>query len=128
MEKLCAVCGDLFEAKRPHARYCGDTCRKRAARNPNVVEDAETPDATPPGEVATATATRIADLDVATLPQAALALALARRVDSARETGAAVAALAKQLVVLLDELERRGRREVNPLDELRARRENKRAS
>lgn len=25
----CAGCGDPFEAKRPHARYCSDACRAR---------------------------------------------------------------------------------------------------
>jgi hypothetical protein len=62
---------------------------------------------------------------VTDLPQAAVALALAQRLDSPRETGAAVAALAKQHSAVLADLEKRGRRAVDPLDELRARRKAK---
>ncbi|MGE2733837.1 hypothetical protein [Mycolicibacterium vaccae] len=32
MQKPCAVCGKPFEAKRPQAKYCGETCKKRAQR------------------------------------------------------------------------------------------------
>lgn len=80
------------------------------------------------GPVVTSTTAKIEALGVADLPQAAVALALAARIDSPRETGAAVAALAKQHAAMLADLEKRGRRAVDPLDELRERRKRKAAS
>jgi len=77
------------------------------------------------GDVTRSTTARLEALAVTDLPQAQVALALARRLDSPRETGAAVAAIGKQLAVMLDDLERRGRRAVDPLDELRERRKAK---
>jgi hypothetical protein len=122
MERRCDVCGVEYEAKRPNSRFCGDTCRKRAQRNPSLVSSP--PDDVPgdDGEVTRSTSARLVALDVVDEPLAAVALALARRLDSPRETGSAVAALGKQLAVMLDDLERRGKRAADPLDELRARR------
>ena len=127
MERTCAACGAAYTAKRPNSRYCSATCRQRAHRNPGVGNDAPAPDGAQPGAVTGSLRARLHDLDVEALPQAEVALALAARIDSPRETGAAVAALAKQLGVVLAELERLGRRAADPLDELRARRDAKRA-
>lgn len=33
MQKPCAVCSKPFEAQRPQAKYCGETCKKRAQRS-----------------------------------------------------------------------------------------------
>ena len=32
LELDCIVCGNVFLAKRAHARYCSDSCRKRSSR------------------------------------------------------------------------------------------------
>jgi hypothetical protein len=32
MQRSCAVCSKPFDAFRPHAKYCGKTCGKRAQR------------------------------------------------------------------------------------------------
>jgi hypothetical protein len=32
VQRSCAVCGSPFDAVRPHAKYCGKTCGKRAQR------------------------------------------------------------------------------------------------
>lgn len=32
LELDCVVCGNVFLAKRAHARYCSDSCRKRSSR------------------------------------------------------------------------------------------------
>jgi hypothetical protein len=37
----CTVCGDEFEAKRADARFCGSTCRNRAAREVSTVTGKE---------------------------------------------------------------------------------------
>lgn len=64
----------------------------------------------------------LVDLEMATTPHGQMALAIARRLDSPRETGSAIAALSKQLATLLDVVDQRGKRAADPLDELRERR------
>jgi hypothetical protein len=35
--RKCVMCPRTFEAQRPHAKYCGQTCKKRAQRMPVAV-------------------------------------------------------------------------------------------
>jgi len=125
----------VFTAKRSAAKYCGDTCRKRAQRNPGKVRPAEVLPLSPgpaddsaPGRLAAAT---LAELEAAGRADSAVgqaALALARRIDSASgETGSALAAMVREHRAALAEAVRDGKRAADPLDELRARRERKSA-
>lgn len=122
MTRSCEACGVDYEAKRPNARFCSLLCRKRASRNPALTDPESPPTDSPDGEVTRSTLARLTELEVVDDPVAAMAVALARRLDSPRETGSAMAQIAKQLATLLDVCEKRGRRRANPLDELRARR------
>ena len=121
--RCCDMCGVEYVAKRPQSRFCSDLCRKRAQRAPQTATaGSERSASLVDGQVTARTEARIAELDLLEDPQAAVALVLARRLDSDAETGAAVASLARQYQVVMDDLGRRGRRSQDPLDALLARR------
>jgi hypothetical protein len=97
----CDVCGASYEAKRPSSRFCSGTCRKRFSRGavpaPEVNEVAVL---VPPAEAGPVESALLAELTAVERAATALgqaALALARRVDIGRDTGAGLAALVKQL-------------------------------
>jgi hypothetical protein len=130
VRKRCAVCPAGFEAKRPSAKYCSERCRKRAQRQPGGV--AATIPAVPAGASGGLEAATLAELGMARRAGSAAglaALALARRIDASdAETGAGLASLVREHRAALADAVKGGRAEVNPLDELRSRRERKFAS
>lgn len=101
MDRPCDVCGDIYDAKRPNSKYCGDTCRKRAQRGAVAADAAEqVPTLVPdlePGPVETALLAELTAIERQATALGQAALALARRVDIGRDTGAGLAALVKQL-------------------------------
>lgn len=128
MQRSCAVCGASFEAQRPQAKYCGDTCRKRAQRG-GLATPAPAPvvDRSMSGLVDAVTAELEAAGRVNTVA-GQHALELANRIVNAPGMNTGVAALSKQLQAVLAEALRNSSVAVNPLDELRARRDAKRAA
>jgi hypothetical protein len=128
--RKCVVCPRTFEAKRPHAKYCGQTCKKRAQRLPVNV--------TP----ITARATASQNIDQEDLVAAvkaelaaagcdgsslgALAMSVARRMTNQFDTGSAFAALSKELRLVMAQAMASATPAADPLDELRARRDRKR--
>lgn len=135
MRKQCAVCQVPFEAKRASAKYCSPRCRVRATRaraagqGDSPAGVAVPPPAVPGGVEAAAVAELTAAGRLGTSGGQS-ALVLARRIDTsaATEMGAGLAALVKQFGVTLAEAVKGGRAAVNPMDELRARRERGRAA
>lgn len=137
MRKSCAVCGEPFEAKRAAAKYCGDRCRQRAHRSPEaaseskVLEPAGEPTSEPPpallaGPVTLATMVELEDAGRLETALGQAALALARRIDfPATDTGSALASLAREHRATLAEAVRDAKTAMDPLDELRLRRERK---
>jgi hypothetical protein len=104
----CAGCGDTFGAGSPRARWCSE----------KVVPPAEPSDL---GPLETVT---VAELELAgrtrTVP-GQVAVLLARRLDAATgDTGSSVAALAKQLSVTMTEALEGVKKELDPLDRIRA--------
>jgi hypothetical protein len=101
----CDICGTSYEAKRANSKYCSASCRKRASRGAVPLSETVTvlpgggagTDAPGPGPVESALLSELrhAERESSVLGQAALALA--RRVDAARDTGAGLASLVKQL-------------------------------
>lgn len=126
MRRECAVCSAPFESQRPQAKYCGDTCRKRAQRGgiagPAVKVALERP---PSGLVDTVRAALEAANRVDTIA-GQHALELAGRIVNAPGMNTGVAALSKQLQAVVAEALRNSAQSSNPLDELRARRDRKR--
>lgn len=138
MDRPCDVCGVLYEAKRPSSKYCSGTCRKRASRGvvtlPEVTKREITPvtegevpaiavlprpEEVEPGPVESAL---LAELDEVERTETALgqaALALARRVDVGRDTGAGLASLVKQLEATKNSAMANVKSDKSPLDLMR---------
>jgi hypothetical protein len=124
----CQSCGRPFEAKRTAAKFCGDTCRKRAQRAPRETEAPLTvmaPITAPP--LVRTTRRALEEAGVVDSVPGQQALLLAERMSNPHETGAAVASMSKQLQAVVSEALRSVKRS-DPLDELRGRRDAKRVA
>lgn len=115
VEIRCEACGKSFDAARRARRFCSDTCRKRASRG-NVISLPQRPKSggrsasKSVGDVVTVLATTTAELDKLeqrATPLGAVALRLAERIDVGNETGAATAALARELRATMEAIEAR---------------------
>lgn len=130
MRRKCSSCGRTYEAKRPNSRFCGDTCRKRAQRAPKsaAVKAAKVVDQVPVlsglGAAAVRELQEAGRLDTV-LGQ--MVVVLAQRIGSPMETGASVASMTKQLRESMTEALKGAHQVADPLDDLRARRDAKRA-
>jgi hypothetical protein len=80
------------------------------------------------GSVTAATEAALVAADRLSLPVGQLALAYARRIDAGNENGSATAALGRELRAALDEALDGASTEVDVVDELRARREQRRGA
>jgi hypothetical protein len=126
LRRRCDVCAEQYEAKRATSKFCSPKCRVRAGRDRrqgvDVPAQVEVAGATSSGVAA---ATRV-ELDAAGRTDTArgqVALALAARIDSGRDTGSALAVLAKEHRAALDAAVQGAAKTASPLDELRLRRE-----
>lgn len=115
MTRTCEVCGGSYETARATAKCCSAKCRKarsRGATAPKSVTGSEATQVTegdvtpfltlpPPrreaGEVESALLAELTEVERAGTSLGRAALALARRVDEGRDTGAGLASLVKQL-------------------------------
>ena len=128
MQRKCESCKRAYQATRPNSKFCGDTCRKRAQRSPKpaTMKQPKAPPVLVVGLGAvTARELEAADRLDTVLGQAALVLA--RRIESPMETGASIASMTKQLRETLADALKGAAQAADPLDEIRARRESKRA-
>lgn len=137
MKRSCGSCGDDYEAVRASSRYCSERCRKRAQRGHRRVAAAEAvPAAVPSAQPAPVESVEDA-LTAAvrsTLAQVgrdgtylgALAVSLAARID-ASTASMGLAPLAQQLRTTMEAALEGTGQTVDALDELRARRDRKRA-
>lgn len=133
--RACDFCGAEYSAVRPGSRFCGATCRKRSSRaggsRPPPAAAVVLPVATGGGAVLSLYDATLAELTAAGRAESALgrsALLLARRLDGAvREPGMGMAALAKQHEQTLAGAVRGAARAADPVDELKAARDRKRA-
>lgn len=128
MQRNCAVCQAPFEAQRSQAKYCGDTCRKRAQRG-GIAGKTES-GAVPPGRPVSGLVDAVtAELEAAGKVNSVAgqhALELANRIVSAPGMNTGVAALSKQLQAVLAEALRGSSQAADPVDDLKARRDAKR--
>lgn len=130
MGKVCGVCLGGFEAKRAAAKYCSERCRKRAQRNPGSVSAhpvaARAEPVDPDSELWSVTLAELSAAGCAGSAAGVAVLALARRIDGGQsEPGSAFAAMVREHRAALADALRGGDVRVNPLDELRSRRERK---
>jgi hypothetical protein len=124
----CAMCPTVFDAKRPTAKYCSARCRTRASRagvaaprQPKARSAVSVQDV--PAGVEAATAAELAAAGRAETVSGQSALALARRIDAAVDTGAAMASMVRELRAAMGDAVAGGQVAADPLDELRQRRE-----
>lgn len=140
MDRMCAAgCGTSLAGRTPRARFCSSDCRAKATKRRRkgqpedigvVVPFAPPPDESAPPDEPDGPVTR-STLDVLTraeraeTPSGQVALALARRIDKAADSGSSLAALARQLSETMAEALVGVVLEPDKVDELRARRDQK---
>lgn len=145
MSKTCEICREPMASQRAAARYCSGRCRARAhragvsrPRNPKAAAakaaaKAAKPTPEPRPVIGLLEAVR-AELDAAKVTDTAAgqhALELATRIVNATALNTGVAAMSKQLQSVMAEAlgpAENTAAPVNPLDELKARRDRKRAT
>lgn len=126
MLKTCTECGAEFEARRRD--QCGDRCKKRAQRRPKSSDEPapvrEMPTQAPTDSVEEATRDELARAGREDTAVGQSAVALARRIDAgASEPGSSFAALVREHRGVLAEALKDAETAADPLDELRAKRE-----
>ena len=121
MVVVCEECGSSFDAARPSRRFCTDTCRKRNARSGSVIP-LRSPDVASVGSVLEMARSEMDEAGLSDTTTGRVILSLAARIDAGNETGAATAALAKELGSWMDKARVQANRAVSPVDELRRRR------
>lgn len=135
MLRACDVCGEQYEARRSTSRVCSSRCRVRKTRAKAASPTVATPATSAPVDEAAGDgpllAATLVELDAAGRAASALgqtALLLARRLDAAtREPGMGMAALARQYEATLAAAVKGAARQADPVDELRERRDRRRA-
>jgi hypothetical protein len=120
MKRICAGCGNPFEGQRSRAKYCGDTCRKRGLRRRAALSS---PDISLLG----ATERELGAAGQLGTVLGEQALELARALVSPFTTGAAKASLSKEFRSVMTEILAGSVGRGDELDELRTRRDAKRA-
>ena len=130
MQRECESCGLAYTARRASSRFCGDTCGKRTqrARAAGIPFLAATSDGheAPPSLLVEAVSRELDEVGRLGSVGGQAAVVLAERIASRRETGAATAALAKQLSATMTWALGGVAQPADPLDEIRARRDAKR--
>ncbi len=130
MQRECDECGHCYTARRVSSRFCGDTCGKRSqrARAAGIPPRAVTVDGheAPLSELERVVARELEAVGRLESVAGQVALVLARRIGSRRESGAATASLARQFSATMDKALAGVERAADPLDEIRARRDAKR--
>ncbi len=130
MDRECAFCGLQYVARRATSRFCGGTCQKRAERARAAgmrlpAANLDDHDA-PPSLLVEAVSRELDEVGRLGSVGGQAAVVLAERIASRRETGAATAALAKQLSATMTWALGGVAKAADPLDEIRARRDRKR--
>lgn len=131
MQKVCTRCGEQFAAARKDVRYCSKRCRNSASRDrvagkPDVLPDLPAVMPVVSGNFGAA----LAELTAAGREDSSAgqaALTIARRMDEGAESSAGLAALSRELRAAMAEALSRVESSGDALDDLRARREARRA-
>lgn len=130
-EATCAACGKTFTARRSDARYCSSNCRGVASVERKLAGVAAKVAPPPPPKAPSVSDSVRAELDrlglVGSVAGTA-ALSLAARIDAQSESGAAMAAMVRELRATMAEASAGAVAELDVLDELRARREARRGA
>jgi len=126
--RKCDACGAEYEARRSTSRFCSSSCRVRNHEAPRPLASTSPPAVpqTVPGLLESATRAELVEAGRLDTSLGQAAILVARRLDAAvREPGMGMAALVREHRVTLAEAVKGAQAAANPLDELRARRDNK---
>lgn len=124
MQRACDSCGQRYEAARSTSKFCSPTCRQRSKRSGGVVPLREIP---APLSAVAVTRQALEQAERLNTPAGVNALLLAAKLDAGGDTGSAMAALSKQHLAALAEATKGVKAVADPIDELRRRRDAKRA-
>jgi ABC-type transporter Mla subunit MlaD len=139
MDQTCARCGGTFDAKRPAARFCSVRCRNQASRaraqgQPESIAPPAKPKRTrkpkaadSPSGTLGAVMAELTDAGRLQTSAGQAAIALATRIDAGAESSAGLAALTRELSARMAEATANVAQAGDALDELRAKREARRA-
>jgi len=131
MQRPCDVCGDPYEAKRATSKFCSAKCRVAKARGAvtthhegpalevSPVSSLPAAEDEGPGPVTVAVLAELTKAERAETSLGQAALALARRVDIGRDTGAGLASLVKQLEATTNSATADVKSASTPLDQAR---------
>lgn len=143
-ERNCDFCGEVYIAKMPNSRFCRGSCRVRnhqakvldqqvkavlAGETVEIVDGEEVsvvPKYVPPVDLVSITRRTLEDANKLETVAGQQALRLAEAMCG-RETGAGLASLSKALTTVMEEIAGGTSVADDMLDELRARRERRRA-
>lgn len=125
--KPCDLCGTPYQAKRA-SRYCSPACRSQASAARVGRKVVPTEPVVVESSVAAAVRAELQAVGRLDTVAGQAALTLAARVDAQAETGAALAALVKQLHATMATATADASESLDVLDELRARREARRGA
>lgn len=118
----CVVDGQVFEAKRPSAKYCSAKCRQRAHRTGATITALPTSERTEvegSEGLAASTRRRLEDIGRTDTELGVAALLLASRLDQRIDTGAGMASLMKEYRATLAEAVKDADDDRDALDEIR---------
>lgn len=132
MRRRCDSCGSEYEAKRKTSKFCSTRCRVRAHERQETVAEfpLQPPEALGEGSGPVETVTRriLGEAERVDTVLGQQAITLAGRLDRpGSDTGSSVAALSKEFRAVMDAAMAGVGVAADPLDELRARRDRKRA-
>lgn len=116
MQRRCARCGVGFEARRSDAKFCSDKCRKQVAR-------AEEEGGEKPSDLEVQVRARLTEAGMTDSILGQQAIELARRMCSPVETASAAAAVSRELREVMVAVEQARPPEVDPVEQLRQRRD-----
>jgi hypothetical protein len=129
MRVSCSVCSKPFEAKMSNAKYCGGTCRQRAARGspvPKIVP--EIPQKTDIHPLVAETQRELSESGNLHTVLGQTALRLAEKLAESFDTGSAMASLSRELRAVMAEVKSGTASQGDSLDEIAQRRAKKAAS
>lgn len=122
MRRCCEVCGRIYDAKTKRSRFCTSTCRSRNMRG------AEPPPIAALIDVSLESTTKQKLEDAGVLDTVLGQQAMRLAVQMSVETGSSLAALSRELRATMLEALSSGEQADDVVDELRARREARRAA
>lgn len=133
MDRQCDQCGAPLTGDNPRKRYCGSTCRQQARRAGSsdasvtpLHSSSSTETAENVGATERAVREQLTAADRLDTPDGAAAVVLARRLDEpGRDTGSAMASVAREMSARIEAALEGARVEGDPTDELQQRRNQK---